>query len=246
MLKIFVCEDDGAFRLKLAKMIQNYLMMQDYDIKFQMDTSDPEVLLSYIRSNKTEGIYFLDIDLSSNMNGINLAATIREYDPLAKIIFVTSYTDLAYLTFLYKVEAMDYIVKGNDTLLQESVTKCIDVANQRYLDTILPTREQIRIKSGPINTKLFVDEILFFESSTVPHKVIVHLENRMLEYNGKIKEIESFSPSFYRCHQSFVVNVDNICSINKKERTILMSNGEKCLVSTRSLKKLLIAFSKGA
>ncbi|MFR2689320.1 MAG: response regulator, partial [Enterococcus faecium] len=95
MLKIFVCEDDGAFRLKLAKMIQNYLMMQDYDIKFQMDTSDPEVLLSYIRSNKTEGIYFLDIDLSSNMNGINLAATIREYDPLAKIIFVTSYTDLA-------------------------------------------------------------------------------------------------------------------------------------------------------
>ena len=135
-----------------------------------MDTSDPEVLLSYIRSNKTEGIYFLDIDLSANMNGINLAATIREYDPLAKIIFVTSYTDLAYLTFLYKVEAMDYIVKGNDTLLQESVTKCIDVANQRYLDTILPTREQIRIKSGPINTKLFVDEILFFESSPVPHK----------------------------------------------------------------------------
>ena len=62
---------------------------------------------------------------------------------------------------MYKVEAMDYIVKGNDTLLQESVTKCIDVANQRYLDTILPTREQIRIKSGPINTKLFVDEILF-------------------------------------------------------------------------------------
>ncbi len=66
-----------------------------------------------------------------------------------------------------------------------------DILIQFYLQ-----EEQIRIKSGPINTKLFVDEILFFESSPVPHKVIVHLENRMLEYNGKIKEIESFSPSF--------------------------------------------------
>ncbi|HGF7640197.1 TPA: LytTR family transcriptional regulator DNA-binding domain-containing protein [Enterococcus faecium] len=115
-------------------------------------------------------------------------------------------------------------MKGNDTLLQESVTKCIYVTNQRYLDTILPTREQIRIKSGPINTKLFVDEILFFESNPVPHKVIVHLENRMLEYNGKIKEIESFSPSFYRCHQSFVVNVDNICpSTRRKERSLCLT-----------------------
>ena len=35
MLKIFVCEDDGTFRLKLAKM------MQDYDIKFQMEYLGP-------------------------------------------------------------------------------------------------------------------------------------------------------------------------------------------------------------
>ncbi|MGG2895218.1 hypothetical protein ACQVGZ_01155 [Enterococcus lactis] len=56
--KIFVCEDDGTFRLKLAKMIQNYLMMQDYDIKFQMDTSDPEVLFHiYVQIKQKASIF---------------------------------------------------------------------------------------------------------------------------------------------------------------------------------------------
>ena len=74
---------------------------------FKWIPPDPEVLLHIYVQIKQKASIFLDIDLSSNMIGINLAATIREYDPLAKIIFVTSYTDLAYLTFLYKVEAMD-------------------------------------------------------------------------------------------------------------------------------------------
>lgn len=78
---------------------------------------DFEVLFLYICLNKIEGIYFLDIDLSFNMNGINLVVMIREYDLLVKIIFVISYMDLVYFIFLYKVEVMDYIVKGNDILL---------------------------------------------------------------------------------------------------------------------------------
>ncbi|MBF8808072.1 MAG: response regulator transcription factor [Enterococcus lacertideformus] len=248
MLKIFVCDDELVYRNNLTKIIKNYLLnyllMKEYDVRFQFSTEDPMTILSYISENKTEGIYFLDIDLNSTLNGIELGKKIREYDPTAKIIFVTSYADLAYLTFIYKVEALDYIVKDNIETLQKKVIDCIDIALKRYLNTTLETRPHIWIKSGPTDIKLYVDEILYFESSHTPHKLIVHLDNRMIEFVGKIKEVEQLNDSFCRCHQSFVVNLTNIKEINRKERVITMINGEKCLISTRYLKKLVKNFEE--
>lgn len=242
MLKIFICDDEEIHRNRITNIIKNYVMMMDYDVQFQLAADDPYDILSYISTNKTEGIYFLDIDLNSDINGVELGKQIRLYDPTAKIIFVTTYTDFVYLTFLYKVEALDYIIKDNEEQLQQKIISCIDIAIERYMNTALSTREQIWLKSSAVDVKLYVDEILFFSSSPTPHKLIVHLDNRMIEYAGKIKEIEKLSDSLCRCHQSFVVNLANIAEINRKERKVIMTNGEECLVSTRYLKKLITRF----
>ncbi|MBE6173539.1 MAG: response regulator transcription factor [Enterococcus faecium] len=242
MLKIFICDDEEIHRNRITNIIKNYVMMMDYDVEFQLAADNPYDILSYVSTNKTEGIYFLDIDLNSDINGVELGKQIRQYDPTAKIIFVTTYTDFVYLTFLYKVEALDYIIKDNEEQLQQKIISCIDIAIERYMNTALSTREQIWLKSGAVDVKLYVDEILFFSSSSIPHKLIVHLDNRMIEYAGKIKEIEKLSDSLCRCHQSFVVNLENIAEINKKERKVIMTNGEECLVSTRYLKKLVTRF----
>lgn len=217
MLKIFICDDEEIHRNRITNIIKNYVMMMDYDIEFQLAADNPYDILSYVSTNKTEGIYFLDIDLNSDINGVELGKQIRQYDPTAKIIFVTTYTDFVYLTFLYKVEALDYIIKDNEEQLQQKIISCIDIAIERYMNTALSTRDQIWLKSGAIDVKLYVDEILFFSSSPTPHKLIVHLDNRMIEYAGKIKEIEKLNDSLCRCHQSFVVNLANIAEINKKK-----------------------------
>lgn len=54
---------------------------------------------------------FLDIQLEADINGIKLASEIRKHDPVGNIIFVTSHSELTYLTFVYKVAAMDFILK---------------------------------------------------------------------------------------------------------------------------------------
>lgn len=77
MLKIFVCDDEIAHRNKLTRMITNYLLMKDYDVQFQFATDDPMMILSFISKHKTEGIYFLDIDLKTDLNGIELAKNQR-------------------------------------------------------------------------------------------------------------------------------------------------------------------------
>ena len=54
-----------------------------------LSTSNPYELLDTIENKDYTGIYFLDIDLNSNINGIDLAKKIRCYDPRGFIIFVT-------------------------------------------------------------------------------------------------------------------------------------------------------------
>ena len=43
--------------------------------------------------------------IRGDINGIKLGSEIRKYDPIGNIIFVTSHSELTYLTFVYKVSA---------------------------------------------------------------------------------------------------------------------------------------------
>ncbi|MCS5502588.1 LytTR family DNA-binding domain-containing protein [Lysinibacillus sp. A4] len=243
MIKVFVCEDNEKQRNIISNIIQNYLIMQDYDMKFELSTENPNDIISYLERNKlNNGLYFLDVELNSEMNGISLGVAIRKLDPSAKIVFITTHTELTYLTFLYKVEAMDYIPKDNQKIMQNKIIECIDVVMERYLNSGALIDDNIVVKAGETSIRLNVNEIYFIESSSVPHKLVVHLNNRTIEYYGKIKEAENLSPKFYRCHQSYVVNIDSIQEINKKNRTITMKDGETCYVSTRYLKELLRKF----
>lgn len=243
MLKIFVCEDDQQQQQKLVETIEQYLYMQDLDAAFEFATPDPQKMLDYV--SKLEGqpaLYFLDVELKAEMNGIALGAAIREIDPNAKIVFITTHAELAYLTFLYKVEAMDYLAKDDKVHLHNRITECIDVAIERHLNGNKSSNDFIVIKSGGTQIRLELAEIQFIESSTTPHRLIIHLDNRQIEFYGKIKEIAELNPNFYRCHQSFVVNVLNIETINPKQREIQMKNGEICYASVRYLRGLILKF----
>ena len=65
MLKIYLCEDNPKQREILSKYINNMILIDDYDIQFVKATDDPHEILELIDSERSTGLYFLDIDLSS-------------------------------------------------------------------------------------------------------------------------------------------------------------------------------------
>lgn len=107
MLSIFVCEDNNEQREKFTKIIQNLILIENFDMELKLSTSKPDDILDYLAENDVSGLYFLDIDLKSSINGIELASMIRQYDPRGFIVFITTHSEMSYLTFIYKVEAMD-------------------------------------------------------------------------------------------------------------------------------------------
>ena len=95
------------------------------------------------------------------------------------------------------------------------------------------------VSSNYTDIKLVIDDILFFETTPVAHKLSVHLLNRQLEFYANIKDISAYNSAFYRCHQSTVVNINNIEIVNTKKKLIQLIDGQKCNVSVRYLKGLL-------
>lgn len=204
-----------------------------------LDTGDPYELLKEIRGSKNNGLYFLDVDLKSKINGIQLAEKIREEDPRGFIIFITTHAEMSYLTFLYKVEAVDYIVKDNYKNIRNRIYECIMNVNKKYCAINNQISKTVAIKSGDKIYNLELDNILFFETSSVIHKINVYTSNKKLEFYAQMKDIEEMvDDRFIRCHRSYMVNKDKIKIVDYNAREVQMIDGSICYVSVRGMKLL--------
>lgn len=239
MLKIYICEDIEVQRDKIQHVVENIVLMEDLDMELSCVSDDPHRILEEVKASEEAGIYFLDIELGTDMTGLTLAQEIRKYDPRGFIVFITTHSEMSYMTFIYKLEALDFILKDVPEELGKRVYECIMKANQRFASAKNRVQANFSVK---VNEKVFTvdyDEILFFETSPNVHKIILHCKNRQMEFLGKIKEIEKeVDERFYRCHRSFLVNKDNIREIDFQKRVIYMVNGDECLISVRMMKGL--------
>ena len=240
MLSIFVCEDNKEQREKFTKMIQDIVIIENFDMELTLSTSNPDDILNYLNENDVSGLYFLDIDLKASINGIELATKIRQYDPRGFIVFVTTHSEMSYLTFIYKVEAMDYIIKDNYGNIKERIHQCILDANKKYSLKATQLQKVFSMKVGDKIISIEYHKILFFETSPTIHKVILHTIDRQIEFYSKMKDVEEkLDNRFYRCHKSYIVNKDNIREIDLSNRCLYMVNGQECLISTRMIKGLV-------
>ncbi|BCU52784.1 quorum-sensing response regulator AgrA [Staphylococcus auricularis] len=238
-MKIYICEDDPKQLENLKTIISNYIMIEEKEMEIELATDDPEAILEHAKDTDEIGCYFLDIQLNAEMNGMKLATELRKVDPVGNIIFVTSHSELTYLTFIYKVAAMDFIFKDDPEEIKTRVIDCLKTAETRLkLLSQESSVETIELKRGSNSLYVQYDDVMFFESSSKSHRLIAHLDNRQIEFYGSLKELSKIDQRFFRCHNSFVINRHNIESIDSKTRTVNFKNGECCYASVRNIKKI--------
>lgn len=238
MLKIFICEDERKQREYLEKIIREYCIIQGVDAHLEMSTDSPKEILEGVDTT-IPSLYYLDVDLHQDMNGIELAKEIRNKGGQSFLVFVTTHSEMTPLTFQYKVEAMDYIIKDNAGNLKRKITECIDVAITRQVQSI-DDNARIKIMMDDVAIYLGFQEILYFETTEIKHKVRVCTLNRILEFCGELKQIEELlDQRFIRCHKSIIVNKDKIQMLDRKKNEITLCN-QVVLPCSRTAKKALI------
>ena len=243
MLPVFIVEDDGIQREEIEKVVQNFILVEEVDMEIFLSTANPYECLRVVEEySDLRGLYFLDVDLGVDLDGIKLGRMIREYDSNGRIVFVTTKSEMAYFTFLYRVEALDYIIKDSADDINSRIRGCLEVAYRRYLKINSQRKAQLEINVGKSARFYPMDEVLFIETCKKEDRLVLHTSKGIEEFSGTMREMERNYPELMRCHRSFLVNLNRVKSFDEQKMQLDMDNNKRVYVSARKksiIRKLL-------
>ena len=120
-MKIAVCDDDRLLTGEIDGQLQK--IREKTGISFETDIFfDGETLWEAIEKNGSYDIVYLDIEMK-NMDGITVARKIRDRDPYAILIFVSSYD--SYYEQLFEFNKRLYQIPYRDIVYMESRRRVI-------------------------------------------------------------------------------------------------------------------------
>ncbi|HBG2532299.1 TPA: response regulator transcription factor [Clostridioides difficile] len=203
MYRIVICEDDITQIAFLRECILKSLEGISSQIELFEFNSGEELL-----ETNLEGIdiFFLDIKMLQ-LTGMDVAKIIRETNDTSEIIFITSIVD--YIQEGYKVRAYRYLLKPIDFGdLNESILSCIS-------DIIKKRENFMLIENKGIINNILINSIMYIE---VRKKVLtIHTKNDTYYTKNSMDkiELELEKYNFFRCHKSYLINLEYIQFICK-------------------------------
>lgn len=201
-IQIAVCDDSAED----TKLLSDALLA--YDSSFEIVTySSGQALIDEFRDfNLSVDLLFLDIYMPG-IDGIQTAQEIRARCRDVKIIFLSSSKD--HYPEAYEVFAFNYIVKPFDR------ERLCAVLNRALDEFRKESSYKISIQYKGTSHSVDCRDILYVESRD--KLLLFHLaEESSLQCYGKLDEVLKELPerSFFRCHQSFIVNLSHVTEVS--------------------------------
>lgn len=230
-MKIFIYEEEKIYRDRLQNLIDDFLAAEEIKPLEQCIIENDAHIHKLMTIMSQHNIYFIDLE----NDGLNIARTVRDLDPLGYIILLSQENFDCKAIFNKKISALTLIHK-NDSFDFELIDVFKYIARRykqvRKIDNV------IEIQSKPNQLTFVINEIVYFEASSLPHKVWMYGHHRDIEFYGTLSAVEHASEQFFRVHRGIIVNIANIDYIDDSSRVIYLSNGDNVRYSQRSRKIL--------
>lgn len=197
MINIVICDDEKLFLDKMNKMVKEFFKDKKISVNIHCFKNSSNVI-SNIR-NETN-LFFLDIMLPE-ISGLELASIIREIQPNAYIIFVSSMHDAVFTSIKYS--PLRFIRKEFlDVELHEALNAFLTDYNA--YENIIEINYKNNIFPLPVKS------INFAESNK--HYITLHTDDNAYTIRGKLSDyIDIFSnQNIIRINQSYMVNLKYI------------------------------------
>ena len=239
MLNIFILEDDYLQQTRLENIIKQSAASKNLKYRHLEIYGKPQQLLDAITEKGNHQLFFLDIEIKGeDQKGMEIAREIRLKDPNAVIVFVSTHSEFMPVTYKYRVSALDFIDKGlPEEEFQKAIVSVLAHAYEHMGRTI--GEDAFIFKNKHSHVQVPFSDILFFETSTTVHKVILYTKTGQLEFYGKVSEIAKSDERLYQSHRAYVVNPENIVRIDRSNHLVYFEGDESCFVSKLKLKGLI-------
>ena len=240
MQKIYICDDNKIQLIKIKNIIQEEILKQEYNMKIEKCYTSSEELLFDTVESKEPNIYFLDVCMEIENSGFKTAIEVRNKQPNAFIIFITSHYEFVYNVFSYHIEPLDYIVKEiNEENIKKKIENCLITIDMRC-NKDGKGYNKFSLKIGRSNITEDFEKIISFEKVSDSNRVIMTTKNSKMEFYGSISDIiNNLNEDFCRCKRNYIVNKKYIDYIDKKNKLIYMKNNTVFSYSNRLMKGMM-------
>ncbi|WP_167956137.1 LytR/AlgR family response regulator transcription factor [Anaerosporobacter faecicola] len=204
-MNIALCEDEQEQQNTLKKLISEWMIQTKVAVNVAFFTSGEQFLASW-DSGVNYDIVFLDIGLEG-MDGMKAARKIRERDDMLTLVFLTS--RIEYVLKGYEVNAWRYLLKP---VHASEFFQCLNKAKEMSDRN----QEVMIIHNDNRYYKIAYDSIQYLEA--FGHYVEIHTTNGTYQMRAGISQMEAKLPKhFFRCHRSYIVNVNEIKEIKDQQ-----------------------------
>jgi two-component system LytT family response regulator len=233
MLKAVIVDDEEKALRSLEWELTNF----SDEIEVVASFTNPFEALEYLDKNRPDCI-FLDIEMPT-MDGFQFIQKMQG-DEVA-VVITTAYNQYAIKAL--KNEAIDYLLKPVDS---EDLEATIDKIRKHNLRSLTAERlEDILLKHNSTSSKkrisfntdgklIFLqdDDILYAESDG-NYSTIYLSDGSKLLLTKKLKEVGEILPddSFFRIHNSYIVNLNMIKEFLKTDGYVILKSNHKIPVS---------------
>lgn len=233
MLEAVIVDDEIKALQSLSWELTNF----SNEIKVVASFTDPFEALNFLEIN-TPDCLFLDIEMPT-MDGFQFIQKLKNKG--FPVVITTAYNQYAIKAL--KNEAIDYLLKPidtddlNDTIVKIKKFNAKNFTADKLEKILLNLNSHSVQKKITINTDgklLFLssDEILYVESDG-NYSTIHLIDGQKIVLTKKLKEVNEILPadSFYRIHNSFVVNINKIKEFLKTDGYVVLQSNHKIPVS---------------
>lgn len=207
------------------------------DITVVASFTDPHEALDYLNKNQPDCL-FLDIEMPT-MDGFQFIQRLQNRE--LAVVITTAYNQYAIKAL--KNEAVDYLLKPIDSDDLKATIGKIRKHNRRNLTAeklehiLLRHNARSSQRKITINTDgklLFLDnEDILFAESDGNYSTIYLSDGQKIVLTKKLKEVGELLPSgsFFRIHNSYIINLNKIKEFLKTDGYVILKSNHKIPVS---------------
>lgn len=227
--RLAICEDDDVTRKELHSLCHDILTEDGIGHEIMEFLSAQELERVLTEESDPFDLLLLDIKMEG-MTGMELAQLLRRRGDRVSIVFITG--DENYLPEGYSVQPIHFLLKPISKGALANALR-IDWKINQQLKTVI-------LRIGCQTVSLPLADIRYIESYN--HNIIVHQTEGDRSYRFSLSKIEQQLPpgGFFRCHNSFLVNMQYIEEISRTE--LLLRGGIRLPIGRTYYKSLQSAF----